>query len=168
MIRRLTNLLIKGEGSKYPAVDVLEEDGRVFFVADADIDCDGSGGNPDRDPYFQPDTTYHHNGKALNAYEVPFIVVPPAIIRLTKQTVLGCAARLTYAKTGKSCQCIVGDIGPTFKLGECSPAAAKLVGIPPSPVNGGVSDYDLVTYELWPGQVAKIDGITYALQRSGK
>lgn len=164
MIKRLTSLLIKGEQTTIPAVDVLEEDGRVFFVADADIDCDGSGGNPEHDPWFQPDTTYHHDGKALNAYKVPFIVVPPSIIKLTRPAVLGCLARLTYIKTGKSTDCIVGDIGPKFKLGECSPCAATRVGIPPSPVNGGVSDYNLVAYEIWPGEMATIDGITYALQ----
>ncbi len=165
-MKRLLSLPIRGEHTPILAVDVLEDDGRVFFVADCDIDGDGASGNLDNDPYFQPDTTYHHAGKALDAYKVPFIVVPPAIVRAVPGIVLGCLARLTYHKTGLSTECIVGDIGPSFKLGEASPQAAIRVGMPSSPIDGGDDDYNAVLFELWPGRVAMIDRVTYKLQPS--
>lgn len=166
MITRLLSLPIQGEHAPILAVDVLRQDGELFFVADADIDCDGSGGNPENDPWFQPDTTYHYQGKALNAYEVPFIVVPKSIIRAVPGIVLGCKARITYIKTGLSTDCIVGDIGPSKKLGECSPCAAARVNMNASAINGGEDSYDGVLYQLWPGQAATIDGISYPLQPS--
>jgi hypothetical protein len=162
--RRLLSLPIKGEGTPILAVDVLTDNGRVFFIADADIDCDGSGGNPEGDPWFQPDTTYHYQDEALNAYEVPFIVLPVSVMKAVKPPVLGCRARMTYIKTGLSTDCIVGDIGPSRKLGECSPCAARRVDMPPSPINGGEDDYNQVLYEVWPGQATTIDGVFYPLQ----
>jgi hypothetical protein len=144
-----------------------EEDGlceRVFFTADADIDCDGSGGNPDNDPYFQNDTTLHHNGKALNAYEVAFGVVPPVVCQRTKGKVLGCRMRIHYLKTGYFCDAVVGDIGPTSKVGELSVAAANAVHMTSDPNHGGEDDLTMVVYELWPNVPAIVDGIKYELQ----
>ncbi len=166
MKRRLLSLPIKGEHTPILAVDVISEDGCESFIADCDIDCDGSGGNPDGDPYFQPDTSYHYRGKALNAYKVPFIVVPESIVRAVPGIVLGCRARLTYLKTTISTDCIVGDIGPSFKLGEASPAAAHRVGMPSSPIDGGDDDYNSCLFEIWPGQTTVIDGVAYPLQPS--
>ncbi len=164
MITRLLSLPIQGEHTPILAVDVLQEDGRLFFIADADIDNDGSGGNPEGDPYHQDDTTYHYQGKALNAYEVPFIVVPSSIIKAVPGIVLGCKARMTYIKTGLSTDCIVGDVGPSKKLGECSPCAASRVHMNASAISGGEDSYNGVCYDLWPGQQVTIDGITYPLQ----
>ncbi len=164
MITRLLSLPIHGEHTPILAVDVLQEDGRLFLVADADIDCDGSGGNPEGDPYFQPDTTYHYHGVALNAYEVPFIVLPQSIIMAVPGIVLGCKARITYIKTGLSTDCIVGDVGPTNKLGECSPCAAARVGMNASAISGGEDSYNGVLYQIWPGKQVVIDGIQYPLQ----
>ncbi len=47
-------------------------DGRCWMTADADIDADGvdANGQPNNvynDPYYQPDTSLHNNGQALNA-----------------------------------------------------------------------------------------------------
>lgn len=166
MIRRLLSLPISGENTSILAVDVLEEDGRDFFIADCDIDADGSGGNPYNDPYFQPDTAYHYQGKALNPYKVPFIVLPSSLVKAVAPVVMGCRARLTYLKTGKSSEGIVGDIGPTKKLGECSCIMAELVGMSGHPNHGGSSNYNDVLYEWWPGEQATINGITYPLQPS--
>jgi len=166
MITRLLNLPIEGEGTSIKDVDVLEEHGKIFFVADADICCDGSGGNPDNDPYFQPDTAYHYQGQALNAYKVPFIVVPKSIINAVKGIVLGCKARMTYIRTKMTVECIVGDIGPSAKIGECSPRAAQAVMMNPNPVHGGEDDYNMVLYEIFPGVETTIEGIKYPLQPS--
>lgn len=165
-MKRLLSLPIKGENTPILAVDVLMDGERVFFIADCDIDADGSGGNPENDPWFQPDTTYHYRGKALNAYKVPFIVVPPSIVKAVGPVVLGCRALMTYLKTGLSTECIVGDIGPSKKLGEASPQAALRVGMPASPIFGGEDDYSAVVYEIWPGESTTIDGIHYPLQPS--
>lgn len=130
----------------------------VKFVADMDIDCDGIGGNPQRDPCFQPFTSLKPD---LNAEIIPFIVVPPIVIKATLGVVLGCHAEVTYK--GITVAAVVGDDGPTRKIGEGSPALAKLLGINPNPINGGVDAFE-VTYKIHVGVPAVINGITYKLQ----
>jgi hypothetical protein len=148
-----------------PQIDGGDE--RVVFTADADIDCDGSGGNPDHDPYFQPDTTLHYEGRALNAYKERFIVVPPAVCRGTKGRVLGSRVRVHYLRTGRICDAVVGDIGPTKKVGELSPACALALGMNPNPNTGGEDHYGMVVYEIWPEQPAILDGVQYQLMKYG-
>ena len=144
-------------------------DGRCWMVADADIDCDGSGGNPDHDPYFQPDTSLHdHEGKALNAYTVPFIVLPPAAMLGVTGRVLGCRARVHYLETGKIAEAVVGDQGPRLKVGELSVECARRLGMPSNPNAGGCQDFSLVLYEWWPGFPAVVDGVIYPLQHFGQ
>lgn len=139
-----------------------DDDGRVHFLADADVDCDGSGGNPHHDPYYQSDTTLHHDGRALNAEAVPFIVVPPIIRQKTKGVVMGCQARITNTRNGDTCMAVVGDIGPRTKTGELSCEAARRVGLSGNPNTGG-TDSKIILYELWPGKPAEVDGVTYQL-----
>lgn len=146
----------------YSSTVYEDEKDRVHFMADMDIDVDGSG-NSHGDPYFQPDTTLHYRGKALDSDVDKFIVVPPLIVKKTKGIVLGCLAKVTYK--GKFCLAVVGDLGPTRKLGEASRAVANALGINPSPISGGVDD-PTVLYELWPGLTASIDGRTYELKPS--
>ncbi len=145
---------------------MIDSDGRVWFIADCDIDCDGPNGNPDNDPYWQPETRYRYQGKSIDSYKVPGIVVPPAIIRAVSPIVMGCKARMTYFKTGLTTDAIVYDSGPTHKLGEGSVKAAENVGMNGNPNTGGEDDYNLVLFELWPGQTITIGGITYPLQPS--
>lgn len=119
----------------------------VYEDAKAAIDGDGSG-SPHEDPDFQPDTSLHHaDGTALNADTENYIVVPPAIIRGVSGVVLGCKARVSYQ--GLAVDAVVGDIGPRKKIGEISIALAKALGIPSSPLTGGVDSG--VDYHLWPG-----------------
>lgn len=138
---------------------------RCCFFGDADIDADGSGGNPYNDPYFQPDTTYHFQGKALNSELTNFIVVPPVVVSGVAPVVLGCHARVTDFTTGKRAIAVVGDLGPTFKVGEVSIALARELGIPWHPVTGGLQEFRFF-YELWPGTPATVHGVTYTLQPS--
>lgn len=139
----------------------------VTFVGDMDIDCDGSGGNPHHDPCFQDDTTLHFparpnpNGKALHAEAVPFVVVPPIVCKATRGKVLGSLCEVTYK--GKTVEAVVGDIGPSKKVGEGSPRLAELLGIDGNPNHGGTDEF-AVTYKVHVGIPAKIDGITYELQ----
>ena len=139
---------------------ILGNDGNIRYTSKAAIDGDGSGPSHG-DPDFQNDTSLHFHGRALNADEVPYIVVPPAIIVSVAQVVLGCQAYVTYKE--KTCAAVVGDIGPHNKLGEISIACAKALGIPWSPTTGGIDDH-VVSYELDPGEPAIVNGVTYILQ----
>lgn len=148
---------VTGEGFVSPIFQC--DDGGITFLADMDIDVDGSG-DSHGDPYFQPDTTLHYNGEALNSDVDFFIVVPSQIRTKAKGIVLGCLARVTYG--GKSVSAVVGDLGPTRKTGEASRAVAIALGINPSPINGGVDDPS-VFYEVFPGKSAVINGCAYTL-----
>ena len=142
------------------------DDLHVRYHAKAAIDCDGSVGNPWHDPCFQPDTSAHDaQGHALNANEVPYIVVPPAIIKGVRSIVLGAQAYVTNLVTKKCVEAVVGDIGPRAKLGEISVECARRLGIPCSPNSGGDSRHQYA-YEIIPGQAAIVDGIVYPLKAS--
>ncbi len=155
MQRRVANIQV---------CDIIEENFRVSFIADADIDCDGANDNPDHDPYWQGETSLKHNGESIDSYAVPGIVVPPAVLKGVKGIVLGCKARVTYRKTGLVADAVVYDIGPTKKIGELSVECAKRVGMPHNPNTGGEDSMDEVCYELWPGVPAIVDGVRYELQ----
>lgn len=142
------------------------DDLHVYWHGAAAIDCDGSGGNPWHDPYFQPDTSAHDSeGRALNANEVPYIVVPPAIIKGVRGIVLGCQAYVKNLRTWARVEAVVGDIGPRHKLGEISVECARRLGVPCSPNSGGDTAHDYA-YEIIPGQAAIVDGIVYPLKAS--
>ena len=137
-------------------------DGSISFTAKASIDADGSGPSHG-DKYYQPDTTLHLDGKPLNSDVDKYIVVPPAICLGVKPAVLGCQVMVLNIENGKHTQAVVGDIGPRKKLGEVSIACAKALGIPWSPVTGGVSEH-IIQYSLKPGVAANVDGKLYKLQ----
>lgn len=196
---------ITNEG--YSCKIVEDDDKRVHFTADADIDADGANGQNGGPPAYKEDdsgteflanggmkivdgkvmcakswarsivildsdnqpkifpggiiasmTWYRHPGKLLTdptAYvdseTVPYIVVPSIIIQQTAGIVCGCKARITWQ--GRSVDCVVADRGPANKIGELSIAAARAVGLPSSPRNGGTERAE-VFYELWPGIAA--------------
>lgn len=156
-----TNILATIEGS--PIERVLKDDGTeiVTFIAKAAVDNDGSGGNPEHDPDFQPETSLKNNGRSLNAEIEPFVVVPPAIIRGTKGKVLGSLVLCSNQENGKRARGVVGDIGPHAKLGEVSVAMARMLGLSGSPLNGG-TDKKIIEYTIYVGQAAP----GYALQGS--
>lgn len=101
----------------------------------------------------------------VDAATVPFMVVPPQIIKGVAGIVLGCRGRITDTRTGRRVDVVVADAGPRTKDGEASIAAARLLGIPSSARTGG-EDEPVFLYECWPGQPAVIDGVTYPLQGS--
>lgn len=150
-----------GESKQFTATAYERTPGGICeMMADYDVDVDGIG-SPHGDPYFQPDTTLHNNGKALNSDEEDFIVLPPPCIKGVRGIVLGCQAWVTYK--GKRFSAVVGDIGPTRKVGEGSYHLAKLLGMNPSPINGG-EDFAKVFYEWEPGTPAVVGNRTYKLQ----
>jgi hypothetical protein len=124
----------------------LNDDGSITYTAKAAIDDDGTG-PAHGDPCEQSDTSLHLNGEPLNADVDRYIVVPPAIIEGVQGIVLGCRAVVSY--NGATTEAVVGDVGPRSKLGEISIATAKALGIPWSPISGGVDSG--VSYTLWPG-----------------
>ena len=132
----------------------------VRFTADMDIDCDGSGGNPNNDPYFQPDTRLHFRGRPLHAELIPYIVVPPIILAKTKGKVLGSSCLVSRGK--RSCFAVVGDSGPRAKVGEGSPALARALGLNDNPNHGGTSEFE-ITYEIEVGKPAVVS-VTFDLQ----
>ena len=191
----------------YTCIIREDDDLRVFFTADGDIDADGANGQnggpaaymednsgtehlanggmaivngkvicaedwarqivilgPDNEPRVFPGgiiaskTWYRHLDKAVDdptayvdAETVPYIVVPPLIRDRTVGVVRGCKARVTRGDS--AVDCVVADLGPRKKIGELSIAAARALGLNPSPRNGGTDDPELF-YELWPGIVA--------------
>lgn len=137
-----------------------DSDGRCHMMADFDVDVDGSGSSHG-DPYYQPDTTLHRNGRPLNSDLENFIVLAPPLIKKVRGIVLGCRARVSYR--GRSFDAVVGDVGPTRKVGEGSYRLAQLLGMNPSPISGG-EDSPIVLYEWWPGIPAVVDDLTYSLQ----
>jgi len=140
----------------------LTPNGTCTVTADMDIDVDGSG-NPHGDPYFQPDTTLHYQGKALDSDVDKFIVLPLPCLQRVKGIVLGCQARVVNTRNGKFCDAVVGDVGPSRKIGEASRAVALVLDINPSPISGGV-DEAVIRYSWQPGVAALVDGRQYALK----
>lgn len=141
-----------------------DDDGHLRWVAGAAIDSDGSD-NRHHDPCWQAETSLSHNGKPIDAESVPYIVVPPFVIRAVAGIVLGCRARITRADTGMTCEAVVADVGPRRKLGELSCEAARRIGLDGNPNHGG-TEHKIVRYEIWPGLPAVVDGISYRLKPS--
>ncbi len=150
--------------------NIIQDDDRIlngkpsyFWFGDADNDVDGSPYWRD-DPDGQSNTSLQLNGKAVNGDQFPFIVVPPQVINMTPEIVLGCVGLMEYQD--KSVACVVADSGPRSKIGEASPAALRALGLPaPHNGNGGL-DTQEVLYRIWPGVAAKIGGVQFTLQRS--
>jgi hypothetical protein len=158
MVRPLKTIAIR-EGEKITE----HENGKVTFISKAAIDGDGTPENSHNDPCWQPSTSLKFNGQSVNADLIPYVTVPPIIIRRVRGIVLGCRARITNLVNQLSCLCVVADIGPENKIGEISVAAAKAIGINPSPTSGGEADH-IIQYELWPGIPAVIGETTFHLQ----
>lgn len=147
-------------------ITITTTDNLIEYTTKADIDDDGAGGNFWNDPDFQPDTTEHVAGQPLNAELTPYIVVNKTVCDLVEPDVLGSLVTVTNTLTDQSAQAVVADIGPSHKLGEISPALARLIGLNPNGNNGGTSD-DMIHYSISAGQPATINGVTYPLQAEG-
>src|SRR5215472_1931043 len=100
--------------------------------------------------------------RAVDAWSVPYVVVNPHVQRNAAGVVLGCLSRVSYGSN--SIEAVVADVGPSNRIGEISVAAARALGIPDSAISGGVSSG--VSFTLYPGKAAVINGVTYLLQRA--
>lgn len=142
-------------------VDVtVNDDHSMELVSCMNIDGDGSGGNLENDPDFQPDTTYQ---PALNARLDRFIVVPPQVVDVVPEPVIGCRATVLDLDTNLWTEAVVGDVGPSDKIGEASIALAAALHVPSDPVTGGDQRRHF-KYTIYPGVAACVHGKTYALQ----
>jgi len=105
----------------------------------------------------------------VDSATVPFIAVPPMIIRGVAGIVLGCSCEVFNTKTGKKVVGVVADVGPSDHLGEISVACAIAIGVPVGRTHpassGGASSPD-IEYKLFPGIAAVVKGVTYPLQPS--
>lgn len=141
------------------------KNGKVSWTAKAAIDCDGSD-NRHHDPCWQPDTTLRHHGRSIDAESVPYVVVPPLVVRGVRGVVMGCHAVVTNLKLNKTTVAVVADVGPRRKIGELSCECARRIGLDGNPNHGGTDD-PCILYEIFPGTPALVDGITYHLQPAG-
>ncbi len=83
----------------------------------------------------------------LDAESIPYIVLPGG---MGAGAGLGDYGVVVNRSNNKVSAAICGDIGPRRKIGEASIAAAKAIGIPSSPRNGGVSS-KIVLYVIFAG-----------------
>jgi len=134
----------------------------IRFIADADIDSDG-GPNIDHDPCWQPQTTLQFRGKSIDAQQVPYAVIPLGILNKVRPIGLGCHVICTHILTGKTAAGVLADLGPTRKVGEISPAMARLLGVDPNSRTGG-EERNVIHYEIHLGVPALVNGVTYDLQ----
>lgn len=163
---KLVNITVIDVVQLVPIIRYRYEDGTeiVEFTGDMDVDCDGRGGNPHHDPYFQPDTRLHGmDGKPLWAEQEPFLVLPPAVLKRTKGIALGSYSEVTRLETGITAEAVAGDEGPKSKMGEGSPALCDALGLPNNPNSGGCSFFG-IRYRIFIGKKAVIDGVEYPLQ----
>jgi murein DD-endopeptidase MepM/ murein hydrolase activator NlpD len=153
------------EGSNTP-VSIYSKDGAVFWTSGMSIDCDGQPGskcNLEADPYFQPNTSWNQSdGKPLKAESLPFVVVPlPSPVWDFRKSGIQGGDLVAMVYGDKYVFGVVGDQGPTKRIGEASYAAAAALGINPDPLRGGVNSG--VTYVVFPGvRVQPIESISEA------
>lgn len=102
-------------------------DGTIFWSAKLAIDADGPAAGPGRrngrelDPASgQDDTSYHYPGtnQGLASEVVPYLVMPGGSFAGETGLALGDVAVVVYR--GKRAAAVVGDMGPTWKIGEGS------------------------------------------------
>lgn len=136
----------------------------IEFTANAAIDCDGSD-NRHNDPYWQAETSLSYKGKPIDAESVPYVVVPPLIVKSVAGVILGCHAKITNIRNGKTSVAVVADVGPRKKIGELSCEAARRIGLSGNPNHGG-TDENIIKYEIFPDKPAFVDGVTYKLRPS--
>jgi hypothetical protein len=148
-----------GEETGRPIIQRENDPCPGAHVSATSLHLPGADGNPL--PHSSP-------FKYVDSATVPFIVVPPMIIRGVAGVVMGCRAVVTNTRNGKTVEAVVADGGPSNHLGEISVACAKALGIPTGgthPANGGGAESG-INYQLFPDVPAVVNGVTYPLQRS--
>lgn len=112
-----------------------------------------------------PGSAEHVRERWVDSFSVPYVVLPPEVIRAVGPAVLGCACRVAHQGSGYGTDAVVADVGPRGRIGEASMAAAKACHVNPNPRVGGDNQRRYL-YEIYPGMAAEIDGVKYNLQPS--
>lgn len=141
------------EGSTSP-VPVMKKNGAVYWHSGMSIDCDGQPGsrcNQTTDPWFQSQTAWNQSdGRPLKAEVLPFVVIPlPSEIWNYADSGIKGGDLVVMAYKDEYVFGVVGDLGPSHRIGEASYAAASALGISPNPKTGGTANG--VTYVVFPG-----------------
>ena len=160
----IPDVLFPEDTGKPYTVQICRLDGAVWWRADGDIDCDGGTGESCKsDPHYMSTTSAKDSqGNFVDASTVPFLVVPaahgawnPKAFGIkTGWSGYGSAGAIIY--DGKVQYAPYADAS-VKKIGEMSQAAAARLGIPTSPVSGGVSSG--VTYIVFTGTGTYVDPI---------
>jgi hypothetical protein len=123
-------------------------------------------GNPDKHPYpglYVSCTAYGFYDEYeqddcrcwVNAETVLFSVIPSSVRMAVEPKLLGCRASIEDLKTGKLCECVCAEIGPSTHMGEASMAVCDYFGLSSDPRAGGSSDKKRWRYKFWPGDPAE-------------
>ncbi len=141
----------------YRDILLCDEDGHPVILP--------GGGIPSKTTYEWKKLPKNDPNRWVDSFGVPYAVAGSTVRRLCNGILVGCRCRMTNIITGASCEGGVLDIGPARKIGEISIAAAKKLGLPWNPRNGGTSGWN-IRYEFFPGIPAVINGVTYDLLRA--
>jgi hypothetical protein len=135
-----------GVGAIRVAEDSNGRAGAVQFKAAMNVDTDGGSSAESRsDRYYQSQTSMKLGGRYLDADRLPFIVLPPGLVRETGAK-LGDLVHVE--KDGKSMYAIYGDGGPSGKIGEASMYMTKFFDPRSGPNRAATGTY---TYTVLPG-----------------
>lgn len=165
-----TNVYDKKKGRDF--YSVTDESGKTTamgFEGPAAICADGAPKAIAGDTY-QPTTSFQFtDGSQIDADQIPYVVLPrdknAAGEWASPDNVSGNPfhdagikrgdyVKLTNPMNGKSVYAIYGENGPQNQVGEISMAAARALGIDPSPTKGGfteMTDSRYLQYEFYPG-----------------
>jgi len=105
--------------------------------------------------YLVPGYYFYDPRRYLDSEKVLFTVIPGNVRKACVGICKGCRAKVTDNKTGKSVECVIGDIGPSDHLGEGSMKLAEAFGLNADPKCGGSCDEKRFLYECWPGMAAE-------------
>ena len=127
--------------------------GKSVYKGSARVCTDGSSGPKGNgkqipDDNWQPETAYPHKGKPIDAYIVPYVVLP-AYPKNNIGYKLGDSALLINHDTGKSVMCVIGEVGSEKNgWGEVSIAAIWDTGNPGhnSANNDPPGNYEIIVY----------------------
>lgn len=122
-------------------------------------------GKPLANPYpslYVSCTAYYHSEYAeidcrrwVDAEKVMFSVIPSSVRMAIAPKFMGCRAEIKDSKTGKICECVCAEIGPSTHMGEASIKVCEYFGIKADPKSGGSSDKKRWHYKFWPDEPAE-------------
>ena len=132
---------------KPPKKPSVPSGGETVHKGGIRICTDGSDGKKVPDENWYPQTAYTHNNKPLDAYSVPYIVIPID----DNSAKLGDSALLINHDTNMSVMCVIGERGPTQNgWGEVSIAAIWDTGNPDhktaNHTSGLSTNYEIIIY----------------------